>query len=315
MTKNDRSVLFDAPIWKKALNKPFYATKKLRRKFGHMFEDTIRFSTQNPDDWGIVNQNEIRLVGLRRSGNHVLINWMRHQDDSVVQFLNDIPTGENPYRYRCEYFCDCYPEYPDEIQRLRQQSQGNFKKKDYFIYNYEDYSLAKVFNSEFEKKHDWYVGKSGRRFDVLIMRDPFNLLASRIKRGFIHVKSSDRTFVELWKEYAKEYLGETNYSTQNKVCVNYNRWIRDIDYRRSLAETLGFKFSDANFSNVAGNAGGSSFDGTQYAQQASKMDVVGRWKHYQDDEFYRQLLSDRELLEYSDRIFGKIPGIEALQLT
>jgi len=42
------------------------------------------------------------------------------------------------------------------------------------------------------------------------------------------------------------------------------------------------------------------------------MDVLNRWRLFAEDSFYRQLLDNQELREYSERIFGHIPGTEVL---
>ena len=314
MTKsNQKSKIYDDPLWQKALRKPGYASKKLSRKVKHVFQDTIRFRTQNPEDWGVVNQTEIRMIGLRRSGNHALIDWIKKQKIGEFKHINDVPIGENPFRHEYEYFLDHYPEYPKIIENLRCQSQGDFKLKEYLIYNYEDYSLPEILEPRFERKHDWYVGKSARRIELLILRDPFNLLASRLKKGFISVKSTRVNFTDLWVAYAKEFLGETNFLPYQKVCVSYNHWIQDIDYRRDIAQQLGLTFTDAGFNQVARRAGGSSFDGTSHDGDPSKMDLTGRWRHYLSDDLYQSLLNNKLLMTYTERIFGQISGLDEVQ--
>ena len=49
------------------------------------------------------------------------------------------------------------------------------------IYSYEDFPLDQVASDKFEHNHDLYLGKSAIRYDLLIIRDPFNLFASRLK--------------------------------------------------------------------------------------------------------------------------------------
>lgn len=313
MKKEARKKIYDDPLWKKALRKPGYASKKLNRKIKHAFQDTLRLNTQNPDSWGIINQTEIRMVGLRRSGNHALIDWIKKQQTGPFKHINDVPIGENPFRHEYEYFIDHYPEYPKIIEDLQRQSKGEFKPKDCLLFNYEDYALKKVTDTGFERKHDWYVGKSARRIDLIIVRDPFNLLASRLKKGFVSVKSTQANFTDLWVSYAKEFLGETNFLTQNKVCVSYNRWIQDVDYRRTIAEQLGLTFTDAGFNQVARRAGGSSFDGTSHDGDPSKMNLTGRWKHYLGDDLYQSLLNNKALMAYSERIFGQVSGLNEVQ--
>ena len=314
MTKsNHKSKIYDDPLWKKALRKPGYASKKLSRKIKHVFQDTVRFRSQNPETWSVVNQTEIRMIGLRRSGNHALIDWIKKQKTGEFKHINDIPIGENPFRHEYEYFLDHYPEYPKIIENLRRQSLGDFKPKEYLIYNYEDYSLPEILAPGFERKHDWYVGKSAKRIDLLIMRDPFNLLASRLKKGFVSVKSTRVNFTDLWVAYAKEFLGETNFLPNQKVCVSYNRWIQDVDYRRDIAEQLGLTFTDAGFNQVARRAGGSSFDGTAHDGDPSQMDLTGRWRHYLSDDLYQSLLNNKLLMDYTEHIFGQISGLDEVQ--
>ena len=157
-----------------------------------------------------------------------------------------------------------------------------------------------------------YLGKTNKRYDVLIIRDPFNLFASRLKNNFLATKSKTKTARELWIDYAKEFLGETNYLQHNKVCINYNLWVKNKDYRQEIAKQLEINFTDAAIDKVSGCGGGSSFDGRELDGKASKMDVNNRWKEFINNEEYRQLFNQERLLEYSLKIFGHIPGTEVL---
>ena len=181
------------------------------------------------------------------------------------------------------------------------------------LYGYEDYSLKEIFSDRFEKKHDIYLGKSAKRYDVLILRDPFNLLASRLKKNFRDVKTAEKTAVALWLEYAREYLGETSYLKHHKICINYNQWFGDESYRKNLLDRLGIAYVNQGLGQVGTWGGGSSFDGTEFKGQEDKMDLLGRWKHFADDPEYRKLFHNDQLMAYSEKIFGKIPGTEILQ--
>ncbi|NJL02167.1 MAG: hypothetical protein HC910_16975 [Spirulinaceae cyanobacterium SM2_1_0] len=306
--------MYQKPLIVKALSKPGFATRKLRRKVLHIFQDAQRQRQVATTPPPLVNEKEIRMVGLRRTGNHALIRWLKRQHAGRFRHLNDIPVYENPFRHEYEYWCDHYPEYPKEIERIRQESLGNFVPTECLVYNYEDHPLSKIVDSKFWAKHDMYFGRSQRIYDLIILRDPFNLLASRIRRGFLAIKSTQISFVDLWLEYAKEFLGETNYLQNEKICVNYNLWVDNIDYRRELAEKLAMNFTDAGIDEVSKRAGGSSFDGTEFTGQAAKMDVHGRWKKLIDDPAYRRLVSNDELFAYSEKIFGVLPGTEQLRI-
>ncbi|MEO1403800.1 MAG: hypothetical protein AAFV72_21485 [Cyanobacteria bacterium J06635_1] len=294
------------------VNRPRRMSRQLRRSVSHRVEDTYRQLTQPVQE--ITNQKELRVVGLRRTGNHAIITWLEQQHTGVVRHLNNVKAGENPYRYKGENLSDHHPgEHAKMVEAYRRQAQGNLVKRDCLIHSYEDWGLDQVGSRRFEHYHDLYVGRSQQRFDVLILRDPFNLLASRLKKGYVAVKPRRRDVVDLWLQYAKEFVGETDHLAHNRVCINYNRWFCDRTYRQTLAEQLNMTFSDAGLNTVRSLGGGSSFDAQNMNGQATHMDVTHRWKHFANDPHYRQTLTNEEIWAYSEKIFGPIEGTEALR--
>ena len=295
----------------KALTNPLGAWRRGRNELQDYLEEMDLSLSDSRST--IINQKEIRIVGLMRSGNHAITNWIRQQQPGKTQYLNNIPCGKNPYQHFYEKHLE-YNKHPKTIRKLKQKARGKLPKCDCLFYSYEDYSLQQVSNPEFEGNHDRYFGRTLERYDVLIMRDPFNLMASRFKSGFIQVQAPDRTAIELWLEYAREYLAETQYLNQRRICVNYNQWTRDRNYREQLAQQLDLEFSDAGFNQVKSQGGGSSFEGQTLDGQASKMDVLNRWKVYEEDPSYRQIFSDPNIFEYSEKIFGELPGTNELRM-
>ena len=197
---------------------------KVKRKTRHFFEDAAKLFLKINKFSGIVNQNEIRIIGLKRSGNHAISNWMMKQMKGNRFYINDVGVNENPYREKYEAWVRSNCQKNQE--RLKQESLGNFTQKDYLVYSYEDYELKRITNPLFASQHDLYFGKTNRRYDVLVLRDPFNLIASRLKKGSFNsqeclgVKNPNITAIDLWIAYAKEWLGETQYLKYNKVAVN-----------------------------------------------------------------------------------------------
>jgi len=306
-----------------------YLARRAGEKAWDALDDGYRGLWQNQGSQSIVNKKEIRVIGLRRSGNHAIINWITKQEPIEPIFINHTRVLENPYRdvYRDQLIKQKNPDLKgwrcEDINWWKQQSKGDFSFKDCLIYSYEDQELERITHASFEKKHDFYLGRSEERYDLILIRDPFNLFASRLKRREIvqtiekkfdplKVYSRQYTLPELWVCYAKECLGETNFLKNNKIVVNYNQWFTDVTYRQQLAERLKVTFSDAGFGDVRVAGGGSSFDGTKFSGEANKMDVLNRWKVYMDDPLYRQLFENEELLAYSTKIFGLIPGAEAI---
>lgn len=265
----------------------------------------------------INNQNEFRIVGLSRSGNHAVINWIINQLEGKYCFLNCTEPKYNPYA-TVRPLSKSGDLYRTNIENfdLNKEKEGKFSTKDYLIYNHEDSFLGPL-NGKADKleKQEW-VGKSGEKKDVLILRDPFNLFASRLKSGLIKGHSTPHglnpvsgiTLRRLYKQHAREYLGEKNY-LRNKILISFNLWAVSREYREKLSEELGIPFTDKGFREVPKVAGGSSFDGTKFSGEAHKMNVNERWKKYATDPEYRELF-DPELQELAFRVFGNIPPVK-----
>ncbi len=294
----------------KAIKKPSLAFYRVKRKIGNEIEDFIRFYLQKPIWNRDVNEKEIRIAGLRRTGNHAVTTWIKEQIEDYW-YINNINAKENPFRYKYQNLSRYFPQHKWTIEHYKKEAKILTPKK-YLLYSYEDYPLSEIFHQDFEKKHDLYLGKSKKRYDLLILRDPFNLFASRFKKDMMNVHDPNGDFVEYWLDYAKEFLGETNYLKHNKICINYNIWNKDRDYREEIALKLGLEFTDKGFNTVSKAAGGSSFDGQNLNGKANLMDVDNRWKHFINNPLYIKIFENQAILEYSEKIFGHIPETEAL---
>lgn len=302
--------------------KPFYFFKRFNQKTRHRIEDNIRLASGKTVR-GIVNDKELRIHGLRRTGNHAIINWIVKQATGTVVHINDIFIDENPFIMTVEALESNDPDFIWRAKRmkgiplykeengldiLKKEATQQFLHKDILIYSLEDYSLNLISKEKIQKKHLLYFGNSQTKFDVIILRDPFNLLASRLKNKDIGLKTRSwhRTFASVWVEYAKEYLGETNYLPYEKLVINYNQWASNKTYRKQLAEKLGIPFTDAGFDQVTNYGGGSSFDGSG---SKSALDVFGRWKHFKDDPVFKKVASNKELLHYAKLIYPEFTDV------
>jgi hypothetical protein len=277
----------------------------------------LRYSWMLP---GSTNEKEMRIFALRRSGHHAIINWIMYQVKGRYCFLNDCKGSGNPLQ-TCLRVNSKIASRLAEHNRLfwDREITGKLSKKGTLLYNYEDQSFAEVLDSNLEMNREKWIGRSKNTNDILILRDPFNLLASKLKWAYGDKKAlsldSFPRIIEIWKEQAREFLGETNY-LRNKILINYNFWFTSKEYRLNLAEKLGLGFDDKGVHEIAKwgpttwkNA---SFDGLKFDGNATKMKVLDRWKNFQDDEFFRKLISDEELLVLSERIFDEIPGIKQI---
>ncbi|MEO1093303.1 MAG: hypothetical protein AAFX01_00195 [Cyanobacteria bacterium J06638_28] len=297
----------------KAIVSPQKGVRKLTKIADHTLQDWQRSLLQKSAWSSLVNETENRIVGLRRTGNHAITMWIKAQTPGASKHLNNLEPLVNPYRYKYEVLRDFYPQHQWAIKQLEPFAKGNFVPLERLLYSYEDHDLKRIVHPSFERKHDLYLGYTGKRIDVLIMRDPFNLFASRLKSKMFSVKNASRTVADLWLEYAREYLGETSYLPQERVCINYNTWSQEKDYRQEIAQKLGLEFTDEGRDQVSGCGGGSSFDSTAFQGQASQMPVLKRWETMAADPRFQNMLKDQQVWAYSERIFGSIPGTEALR--
>ena len=295
---------------RRVLKKKF---KNFRKAGTDVFNHILSLGTTNK----IINDKEIRVIGMKRTGNHAIINWIFSQLEETKCFLNYVAPSKNPFI--TFHKTGTATEFPQEDFykkfNIKAEQLGFFSKKKALIYSYEDDFLQDIYSKHFEKHHNRWVGKSKERHEILILRDPFNLFASRLKLeelldNVIPLRNDTGrdTVISLWKQYAKELLNETNFINKNKITVNYNSWVIDVKYRQQLAEHLNLEFSDIKAKEVIPIGGGSSFDKDQ--TNATNMKLFERWKHFQNDKYFRELFEDKELIELSDAIFGEIPEVK-----
>lgn len=266
-------------------------------------------------------KRELRFTGLSRSGNHAIINWVIKQLDGDYCFLNCSEPKHNPFT-SARPLDETGEVLETNLQNfdLEAEQEGKFCKKDYLLYSHEDCFLGPLHHKVFRNNHNSWVGKSEKFNDVLILRDPFNLFASRIKSGFIALNQTEApeaqqisplTLRRIYKQHARAFLGDKNL-LNNKVTINYNRWASSTAYRHEIAEQLQLAFTDSGFEDVARVAGGSSFDGIKLSGRASSMKLHSRWEQYAEKEEFRDLF-DEELVELSRRIFGNIAPVKFFQ--
>jgi len=229
---------------------------------------------------------EIRFYGLRRSGNHAIINWLIPMLGGVVCHIND---AQLPLRFY---------KGPKPLRRFAGDPSST-------IISYENVDLTKDTN-QFD------VRSEERRF-IMLLRDPYNLAASLLQNQYALEVSNFRVpmynIKKEWKQYAREFLSHTNYLPTNTVKINFTKWFTDEDYRILIATELGLEYDDVGLNKVSGYGGGSSFDSTKLDGEAQKMDLLNRWKHIEGEgihERFAKLIDDSELAELSYEIFGPI---------
>lgn len=209
---------------------------------------------------------------------------------------------------------------PPKILGVKDLESKNTDKDFTLILSYEDVDLS-ILDSIPGIRHEEEILKDSKKIKVLLIRDPFNFFASRLKMLSDMVEQGVQNpiqkigwngILKLWKMYAREYLGETNFLGR-KVTINYNSWFTDSIYRNEIAERcLKIANQDKGLQEVSEHGRGSSFDYLNFEGSAQKMEVTERWRYFLDNDLYLGLFRDAEILSLSDRIFGNTGGAKEI---
>ncbi len=229
---------------------------------------------------------EIIIHAVQRSGSHAIINWLALQVEQEVRLVNDALTVNQAVpEYGLLGYKASPVSTPPEIQTL--------------ICGTEDLLIAEA--KAGLEQHALTLGlhHTNPRQEVVIIRDPFNLFASRLAypaRGFQLSRTGDDV-VACWKDHARAVLEGTMYG------INYNHWCENLAYRQEVSAKFTDTFDDTGREMVYTQGGGSSFHGIEYNGRASEMPTSHRWKHY-SKEWWFDVLFDSEVRELARELFG-----------
>ncbi len=260
----------------------------------------------------MINENEYIIFGMRRSGNHMVVSAiMSCFGTNEIYYFNDVCEPGRLFielaKAQHSASREKFPVLAEKLVKREMYSPANItkSKKKCLIQTYEDKPLTII-----DKINRQNIGVSQKKYKILILRDCFNWLASRLE----HVKKHrvawtlvNSKTIALWKQYAKEYLGETNYLGENKILINYNRFAVDKNYQKEIANKLNIKYECMNLDAVLAFGRGSSFSSTKHV--ANKNCYNERWKLFKDNPKFKELINDKELQELSNKIFGPIYSI------
>jgi hypothetical protein len=247
----------------------------------------------------------ITVNGLSRSGNHAIIRWMvgQYKDSGYEVFFHN-----NAIKNFLEYFnlrggggLQGMPVPNPKLLEIILHLTRNDKKV--FIVSFEDLLI------------DERLGEITSMADhnVVILRDPYNLFASRIqgltpprgRKDWSDPSEPKNIQKEEIKKYISHYEEFSNKKSnlKNKVCINYNKWVLEEDYRSRVSESnFGIKFTDACY----GHRACSSFGPKAPIELSSKNpeDFVTRYEVCLDDPLFKKIMEDEALASIALETFG-----------
>ncbi len=286
-----------------------------------------------------VNEYEIRVFGIKHGGQHAIINWIATLFDEPVYFFNNCGWGGDPYRTKrtrgiregtpIEDIFVTLPKLHDTEEEVLSEIKRTPKKC--LMYSYENAYVDRINRKKRPATPEFILGKSAKIFDVLILRDLFNLSASTLKYTGKMFQGKDKAgddehlseidyknylrrdrLKKKFDQFAFEFLGRSNHLREKKVCISFNDWFLSKGYRECIAAKFGLPNNEISVNTVAGVGNrGSRFDDFEYEGRAQEMDILGRWKHFKDNEAFWDVMREwNDSVILSNEIFGEIQGVE-----
>lgn len=183
----------------------------------------------------------IKIYGIMRGGIHVFTGWLINKlPNKSVLYYNNIRDPEQ--------LDDRLIQTIDtRIDPIRNKLTTDIHNAQYTIKSFE----SKPLNIDDKQMYD------DKPQEIIILRNPYNVLASSLKYQQVDGRSpdvlSDERLLKLWKIYAHEFLHG------KKIIVLYDYFIMDSHYRKKIAEKLSLPIYPDKLLTL-GMGGGSSFD-------------------------------------------------------
>lgn len=207
------------------------------------------------------------VIGLQRTGNHAVIDWLGGLFPSHA-FLNN-----NAH----DLFAD-----PGRVAELLARHDA-----DCLICSFED-SPGKMADvsvplteSVIPFPADRFPGVTAHT--LYILRDPYNLWASRQAARARKPDGTGLTSDPSWELYRANWMalaGQQKAAPDSTIL--FNAWSRDESYRRAVCDRLGGRYSEATMDQVPTEGGGSSFDGLPRPKLST---MLRNWRHYLSADF------------------------------
>jgi len=155
---------------------------------------------------------------------------------------------------------------------------------------YNDFSANKINTIV----HKFKIVPNDMVFVIVVLRDPFNLFASRLSYEGLDTTNNRATkYYKMQIDYCIDGYDTIMF---NLLCINYNKWIASKLYRMRIANRLGLQFSDRRLNEVISeNRFDDDIDGI-------RTNHTNRWKHFVNTTKFHNLV-DNELIESAEKMF------------
>ncbi|WP_111733253.1 hypothetical protein [Roseovarius amoyensis] len=252
---------------------------------------------------GIAPGPVLRVYGLRRSGNHAVINWLqRNAPGGRALFFNNCKPGRDPFTtFRAAEIDARRVAGADADAAAIAQQAGDGAA---LILSYED-----VMPGKRRRPVSTGVDDAAVDHEVIVARGFMNWAASLVRKLQANPAYSAPKRVAIVLTAVTTYTAMLNLMTgeaePRSIAIRYDDWRVSPDYRAGRLARLGFENRDDTLGPVQGYGNGSSFPDT--AETGEDLRANERWREMKDDPEYRIVLwlaaQDAGLCEGLERVF------------
>jgi len=217
----------------------------------------------------------IKVHALMRSGHHAVMDGIYHAMPNDKVFINNCKPNGKFHWFKL-----------NDGKQQKSGIEGKLNKKN-ILMNFEHKNL----------KGDTWVNdwrKLKADYNVIILRDPFNWLASSMNKT--HFKQKVPLNMGLWVQQAEEILGITKH-LPNVIGVTYNQWVTSPEYRKAILDKMGLKYDETY--QLEKFKGASSFGKNE--------GYFERWRHFEKNADFLKKVKLPKVQDYSKKIFNFNP--------
>jgi hypothetical protein len=196
----------------------------------------------------------ISFQGMKRCGNHAVIDWLTDNNPAISHFNNVFPLAPMLEGSACY-------EFPVPLKRAIAR-----ERKWYLRWApVPAHPLVSIEDFPFARDH---FGDAGRTLSILLVRSAESIFASRIHKAFrtsmpAYPRTVDpvmRRAMDIWVDHVESLI--ENADKPDFVSIVFDVWITDEGYRNAIAQRLGFDPKIPPRASRAKAGGGSSFEGS-----------------------------------------------------
>ena len=266
---------------------------------------------------GFVPAPAVRVLGMRRSGNHAICNWLqRNAPQRSALFLNNCRAGADPLRSFNGLEVSGARRGEDLATAAAEAGQGAM-----LLVSYEDSA-----HSQFAglRALSGPVPDAGFDHEVLIYRSPLNWVASLLRKmqDNPNLSVSDRTatLARALATYGDHLEAVEMAEARGHVAICYDTWVADELYRARVLKALGLPVRDNALGAVQPYGGGPTFQ--KDAIDAAELTPTDRHRAMATDPEYQAVLRlmalDPRLMAQAESLFpadaARLSRIAALPL-